>query len=154
VNERPQPRWVVATVVGLVVMVTWTVVVKVLVPLLFELSLVLTVEPVGAPQALHGAGVMWDLWPLAHLLLAVGLWRRHRFVRAYGVTLALSESAVVATKFFLFLRAPEWTFWKLLWFTNKVYVLVFFLCLLYVLLGPGKRDLVEPAGDSDPGERS
>lgn len=73
-NERPHPRWVVVTIVGLVVMVTWTVVVKYLVPLL--------------------------------------------------------------------------------WFTNKVYVLVFFLCLLYVLLGPGKRDLVEPARNFDPGERS
>lgn len=153
-NERPHPRWVVATIVGLVVMITWTVVVKYLVPLLFELSLALTTEPGEAPQALHGAGVMWDFWPLTHLLLAVGLWRRHRFVRAYGVTLALAESAVVVTKFSLFLRAPEWTFWKLLWFTNKVYVLVFFLCLLYVLLGPGKRDLVEPAGNLDPGERS
>ncbi len=57
------------------------------------------------------------------------------------MTLALAESAVVLTKFFFYLRAPEWTFWKLLWFTNKVYVLLFFLCLLYVLLGPGRRDL-------------
>ncbi len=84
---------------------------------------------------------MWDLWPFTHVVLALLLWQRHRLAWIYGVTLSLAESAVVLTKFFFFLRAPEWTFWKLLWFTNKVYVLLFFLCLLYVLLGPGRRDL-------------
>ena len=141
----PRPRWIVATVCALVVMITWTLVVKCLAPLLFDLSLTLAGE--GRPgghgsAALAGAGVMWDLWPLTHLGLAVALWQRHRLAWIYGVTLALAESAVVLTKFFFYLRAPEWTFWKLLWFTNKVYVLLFFLCLLYVLLGPGKRDLM------------
>ena len=84
---------------------------------------------------------MWDLWPLTHVVLAILLWQRQRFAWIYGVTLALAESAVVLTKFSFYLRAPEWTFWKLLWFTNKIYVLLFFLCLLYVLLGPGRRDL-------------
>lgn len=151
-NARPRPRWIVATVIALVVMITWTVVVKYLVPLLFALALAANGEPAPAFAALRGAGVMWDFWPVSHLLLAVGLWRRHRFVRAYGVTLALAESAVVGTKFYLFLEAPEWSFWKLLWFTNKVYVLVFFLCLLYVLLGPGKQDLATRAGEPDQGE--
>ena len=122
-------------------MITWTLVVKYLVPLLFDLSLALAGAGREASAALAGAGVMWDLWPLTHVVLAVVLWQRHRIAWIYGVTLAIAESAVVLTKFFFYLRAPEWTFWKLLWFTNKVYVLLFFLCLLYVLLGPGRRDL-------------
>lgn len=137
-----RPRWIVATVFALVVMISWTLVVKYLVPLLYALSLALAGESAGdTPLALTGAGVMWDFWPLTHLALAIGLWRRASWVWLYGVGLALAESAVVGMKFFYFLRAPEWTFWKLLWFTNKVYVLLFFLCLLYVLLGPGRRDL-------------
>ena len=145
-NPGPRPRWIVATVFALVVMISWTLVVKYLVPLLFGLSLALSGEGAGGPggsgsAALAGAGVMWDLWPLTHVVLAILLWQRQRFVWIYGVTLAIAESAVVLTKFFFYLRAPEWTFWKLLWFTNKIYVLLFFLCLLYVLLGPGRRDL-------------
>lgn len=144
-NRGPRPRWIVATVFALVVMISWTLVVKYLVPLLYGLALALhgeggNLEP-ATPAALAGAGVMWDLWPVTHLALAIGLWRRTRWVRTFGVGLAIAESAVVATKFTFFLRAPEWTFWKLLWFTNKIYVLLFFLCLLYVLLGPGRRDL-------------
>ncbi len=152
-TNAPRPRWIVATVFALVVMITWTLVAKYLAPLLFDLALALHGESGGSggrSGALAGAGVMWDLWPLTHLALAFGLWRRHRLVWIYGVTLALAESAVVLTKFFFFLRAPEWTFWKLLWFTNKVYVLLFFLCLLYVLLGPGRRDL---GARPDPGHQ-
>jgi hypothetical protein len=157
----PRPRWIVATVFALVVMITWTLVAKYLAPLLFDLALALQGDDGGSGGsggggALAGAGVMWDLWPLAHIALAVGLWRRHRLVWIYGVSLALAESAVVLTKFYFFLRAPEWTFWKLLWFTNKVYVLLFFLCLLYVLLGPGRRELggrlvASPAGRREGG---
>ncbi len=142
----PRPRWIVATVFALAVMISWTLVVKYLVPLLYALSLALSGEDAGAmPSALAGAGVMWDLWPLTHVALALGLWWRARWVLRFGVVLAIAESAVVGAKFFFFLRAPEWTFWKLLWFTNKVYVLLFFLCLLYVLLGPGRRDLASGA---------
>jgi hypothetical protein len=45
---------------------------------------------------------------------------------------------VVIAKFARFLAAPDWSFWKLLWFSNKVYVLAYFLALLAVLLGPGR----------------
>jgi hypothetical protein len=44
-------------------------------------------------------------------------------------------------KLALFLRAPEPTFWKLLWLTNKLYVLVFFAGLLAILLGAPGRSL-------------
>jgi hypothetical protein len=127
-----RPRWVTATVFGLVVMITWTIAVKYLVPLLYVAS-----------RALEGSDepnrVMWDFWPLTHAALAVLLWRGSRYAWETGVVLAAAESAVVIAKFVRFLAAPEWSFWKLLWFTNKVYVLGFFLCLLAVLLGPGRR---------------
>jgi hypothetical protein len=128
-----RPRWVTAAVFALAAMIVWTVVVKYLVPLLWSLS-----------RALDGASeepsqIMWDLWPVTHAVLAVALWRGLRWSWDYGVLLAAAESAVVATKFALYLRAPEWSFWKLLWFTNKIYVLAFFLCLLAVLLGPGRK---------------
>ena len=130
-----RPGWVVATVVAIVVMIVWTLVVKYLAPVVwFWSERFAGREPAAAP-------VMWDFWPLLHVGLAVGLWRRTRWAWRYALAVALVESAVVISKFALYLRAPELDFWKLLWFTNKLYVLAFFLCLIYVLLGPGKRAL-------------
>jgi len=116
-------------------MIVWTLVVKYLVPLhWFWAERLAGRETATAP-------VMWDFWPLVHAALAVTLWRRASGAWAFGVAVAAAEIAVVATKFFFFLRAPELGFWRLLWFTNKLYVLVFFACLLAVLLGPGRRAL-------------
>jgi hypothetical protein len=84
---------------------------------------------------------MWDFWPVLHGALAVALWRRSRHARAFALAVALGEVAVVTVKFALFLRAPEWSFWKLLWFTNKIYVLAFFLWLGAWLLGAGRAAL-------------
>lgn len=132
------PRWVTATVVAIVVMMAWTVVVKYLVPLLwFWSERFAGREPAAVP-------VMWDFWPLAHLLLAVGLWRRARWLWVYAVAVSVVESAIVISKFAVYLGAPRLDLFGLLWFTNKVYVLAFFLCFLAVLLGPGRRALRAP----------
>ena len=134
-NDSPRPAWLTATVFGLVVMIVWTVTVKFLVPLTWWGAELLAGR---TPEAVP---VMWDLWPLAHALLAVALWRRQRFAWELGVAVSAAEAAVVLVKFAIFLRAPDYSVWKLLWFTNKIYVLAFFLCLLTVLLGPGRRSL-------------
>jgi hypothetical protein len=126
---------VVATVVAIVVMMTWTVVVKYLVPLVwFWSERFAGREPEGVPVA-------WDAWPLAHALLAVGLWRRARWIFGYALAVAAIESAIVVAKLALYLRAPRLDLFGLLWLTNKLYVVALFLCLLYVLLGPGRKAL-------------
>jgi hypothetical protein len=127
-----RPAWVTAAVFGLVAMIVWTLVVKYLAPLLWSLSRDLS----GAPP--EPSAVMWDFWPVAHVVLAVALWRGARRAWEIGVAIAAVESAVVIAKFARFLAAPDWSFWKLLWFSNKVYVLAYFLALLAVLLGPGR----------------
>jgi hypothetical protein len=134
-----RPGWLVATVAGLGVMIVWTLGVKYLVPLHWFWA-----ERLAGREAAE-APVMWDLWPLVHAALAVALWRRWRRAWAFGVAVAAAEIAVVTTKFYFYLRAPELGFWRLLWFTNKLYVLVFFGCLLYVLLGPARRQLAAEA---------
>lgn len=131
-GAAPRPRWLVATVAGLGVMIVWTLVVKYLAPLHWYWAERL------AGREIAGAPVMWDLWPLAHAAMAVGLWRGARWAWPFGVAVSAVEVAVVATKFYLYLRAPQLDFWRLLWFSNKVYVIVFFACALYVLLGPGR----------------
>jgi len=131
VSERP--GWLSAAVAGLGVMIVWTLTIKVLVPLHWFWAERLAGRPVA------GAPVMWDLWPLAHAALAVALWRRTRWAWGFGMAVATVEIAVVATKFALFFRAPDLGFWRLLWFTNKLYVIAFFVWLLIVLLGPGRR---------------
>lgn len=128
----PRPRWLVATVAGLGVMIVWTLVVKYLAPLHWYWAERLAGREIARPP------VMWDLWPLAHAAMAVGLWRGARWAWPFGVAVSAVEVVVVAAKFYLYLRAPELDFWRLLWFTNKVYVIVFFACALYVLLGPGR----------------
>lgn len=134
-----RPRWLVATVAGLGVMIVWTLGVKYLVPLHWFWAERL------AGRELAAAPVMWDLWPLAHAVMAVGLWRRTPWAWGFGVAVSAVEIAVVATKFWFYLRAPELDFWRLLWFTNKVYVILFFACALYVLLGPGRAHFARAA---------
>ena len=122
-----RPGWVTASVFGLVVMATWTLSIKYVAPILWAAAERSAGHPVAAP-------IMWDFWWVAHLALAWLLWTGHRFARVAGYAVAVVEILIVARKFALFLRAPDWTFWKLLWFTNKVYVLGFFVVFLAALL--------------------
>ena len=126
-------------VLGLVVMATWTLVIKYLAPILYVVS------ERAAGRSPGGVPVMWDFWWVAHLALAWLLWRRHPWARAAGMAIAASEIAVVTVKFIVYLRRPDLSFWRLLWFTNKVYVLAFFIALMIVLLG--KKGWPAPATD-------
>lgn len=108
---------------GLVVMATWTVIVKFLVPVLFALAERYAGRPVAS------APVMWDFWWVAHLWLAWLLMHRHPLSRPAGMGIAVAECLIVAVKLVFYLRQPDLSLWGLLWLTNKVYVLVFFLFL-------------------------
>ena len=130
-----RPAWVVGAVFGLAAMIVWTAVVKYLVPLLWSASAAWDGRPPG-----EASQVMWDFWPLTHFALALLLWRGARFAFEAALALALAEIAVVSAKFALFLRAPAWSFWKLLWFTNKVYVLLYFVVLVALLALYRRRD--------------
>ncbi len=126
-TRATRPGWVTASVFGLVVMATWTLVIKYLAPLLYAAAERSAGRDIAAP-------ILWDFWWVAHLALAWLLWNGHRLARAAGYAIASIEIAIVVAKFVLFLRAPEWTFWRLLWFTNKIYVLGFFCLFLAALL--------------------
>ncbi len=132
-----RPCWVACAVFGLVVMVTWTLVVKYLAPILYVVS------ERAAGRAPAQAPVMWDFWWVAHLALAWMLWRRHRRVWVFGLAVSSMEIVIVAVKLVAYVRAPDLSFWRLLWFTNKVYVLTFFVVLLVVLLR--RREWLDPA---------
>ncbi len=131
-----RPRWLVAAVFGLVVMMTWTVVVKYVVPLAWLAS----ERAAGRHPA--AAPVMWDLWPLAHLALAILLWRRHRLAWWAGVAVAAVESLIVVAKLGAYLLAPARDLWSLLWASNKLFVLLYFVWLLAVLLRRGREAVV------------
>jgi hypothetical protein len=130
-----RPRWLVAAVCGLVVMVTWTVVVKYLVPVAWF------VAERAAGRAPEAVPVMWDLWPLAHLALAGLLWRRHPWALRAGIAVGAAEWLIVVLKLALFLTEPARDLWSLLWASNKLYVLVYFTWLLAVLLRRGRPGL-------------
>ncbi len=130
-----RPPAVVAAVLGLTAMISWTLVVKYFAPWCWFLA------ERAAGRASESAPVMWDFWPLAHAALAWALWHQPRRAWGFAAAVSLVEVAVVTVKLTLFLRAPEWSFWKLLWFTNKLYVLAFFLLLAAWLLGPGRAAL-------------
>ncbi|HWM93084.1 MAG TPA: hypothetical protein VN493_20140 [Thermoanaerobaculia bacterium] len=123
-------------VFGLVVMATWTVVVKFLAPVLFYLSERYAGRPIAEPP------VMWDFWWVAHLGLAWLLWHRHPLSLPAGLGIAGAESLIVIAKLVIYVRQPDLSFWGLLWLTNKVYVLSFFLFLLvYLSRGNVRRAL-------------
>jgi hypothetical protein len=126
-TNATRPAWVTASVFGLVVMATWTLVIKYLAPVLYAASERAAGRDIAAP-------ILWDFWWVAHLALAWLLWTGHRLARAAGHAVAVVEIGIVGVKFALFLRAPEWTFWRLLWFTNKIYVLGFFVLFLAALV--------------------
>lgn len=132
IHPRSADRFITASVFGLVGMAVWTLVIKFLAPLLWAVA-----ERAAGRAAV--APVMWDFWWVAHLALAWLLWRRHRLAWVFGVVVAVVESAIVAAKFYAYLQAPDLSFWRLLWFTNKVYVLGFFLVFLPLLLRRGMR---------------
>jgi hypothetical protein len=134
-GDRPEARgWITFCVLGLVVMATWTLVIKFLAPFLWFVA----EQSAGRPIA--GPPVMWDFWWVAHLLLAWLLWRRARWAWTFGLAVAVLEVAIVITKFALYLRQPDLVFWRLLWFTNKVYVLAFFVLFLALLARRDVRD--------------
>lgn len=120
--------WVTPAVFGLVVMATWTLVIKYLAPALYFVS------ERAAGRPLERVPVMWDFWWVAHLALAWLLWRRHPLARNAGLGVAATEVVIVAVKLALFFGHPDLSFWRLLWFTNKLYVLAYFLFLLAFLL--------------------
>jgi hypothetical protein len=128
-------RAVVAAVLGLTAMIAWTLAVKYLAPWCWFLA------ERAAGRTPEAVPVMWDFWPLVHAALATALWRRWRGVWSFALAVSLAEEAVVGVKFALFLRAPEWSFWNLLWFTHKIYVLAFFLLLAFWLLAAGRAAL-------------
>jgi hypothetical protein len=121
-GTEDRPAWVTASVFGLVVMATWTMVIKYLAPVLYGAA-----EHTSPP-------IMWDFWWVAHLALAWLLWHRHPLARRAGLAIAAAEIVIVTVKFADYARHPDLSFWRLLWFTNKVYVLLFFVWFLAMLL--------------------
>ena len=126
-------RWLDLSVFGLVAMATWTLVIKYLAPILWVFA------PRAPGEAAGPAPIMWDFWWVAHLVLAWMLWRRHRWAWMSGMTVAGIEVAIVSIKFLLYADDPDGSFWKLLWLTNKLYVLLFFVFLLALLSRYGVR---------------
>jgi len=131
-RPRAGDGWVTVAVFGLVVMATWTLVIKFLAPALYA------VAERAAGRPIDRAPYMWDFWWVAHLVLAWLLWRRHPLARYAGLGVAAAEIAIVAVKLALYVGHPDLSFWRLLWFTNKLYVLAYFLFLLVFLLRSGR----------------
>jgi len=124
-------------VLGLVVMATWTLVIKYVAPLTWAYAENQAGHSVAAP-------IMWDFWWVAHIWLARMFWNRHRWAWMSGLLVTVAEIVIVVVKFVGFFRDPDPEFWRLLWFTNKVYVLAYFLVLLVLLFLPAFQRQLRP----------
>jgi len=144
-TDRVPPPWITACVLGLVVMATWTLVIKFVAPLAWFVAERAAGRPIAGPP------ILWDFWWVAHLALAHLLWVRHRWAWGAGVAVAGIEIGTVAVKLALWFSHPDLSFWRLLWLTNKLYVLAFFLLLL-ALLWKGELRGLRPA--HTPGRRA
>ena len=87
---------------------------------------------------------MWDFWWVAHLWLARMFWHRHCWAWMSGFLVAGVEVVIVTVKFVGFFQDPDLGFWRMLWFTNKVYVLLFFVVLLVLLFVPAFQRQLRP----------
>lgn len=126
----------------LLLLIAWTLVIKYLFPMAWSLAH-------GLPLTQH---IYWDLWPLAHGLLAWALLARPPWLRALALGMALVEIGIIVTKFALFLPDPEWSIWRTNWFINKLFVLACFVLVLVVAL-PRERWRPRPVEDAlPPGE--
>lgn len=125
-------------VIGLTVMITWTIVIKYLLPLL---------DRIARPEAADHLPYLWDAWPVAHAVMAWALVARPRAAWLIAFVVSAAEVGVVVTKFALFLSNPEWDLSRLLWFTNKCYVLAFFAVMTVVLLHPAMRSCLQGSSD-------
>ena len=108
----------------LFVLAAWTVVIKYLFPVAYAIAH-------GLPLGTH---VYLDFWPVFHVWLGWALIARPRYTFWLAFVVSLLEIGIVATKFVLFLGAPEWTIWTTNWFVNKLFVLGCFVLMLAHLL--------------------
>ena len=120
-------------VLGLVVMVTWTLIVKFLAPVLFYVAERQAGRPIAGPP------VLWDFWWVAHLGIAWLLWHRLPLALLAGRGIAAAEVLIALGKLALYAGQPDLSFWGLLWLTNELYVLGFFLFLIVYLSRSGIR---------------
>jgi hypothetical protein len=123
----------------LIVLAGWTLVIKFVFPVSYAAWQ-------GLPIATH---IYWDFWWVVHLWLAWALLRWPGYAYALALVVSLAEIGIIATKFALFLAAPDWTMWTTNWFINKVFVLLCFCLLLGWLLAnrrtaPAVADAREP----------
>ena len=123
-------RWrctITACVFGLVVMATWTLVVKFLAPVLYSMS-------EEATLLNESASIMWDFWWVAHFALAYSITHWNKWTYAFASTVSVVEIIIIVIKFYLFFSAPEWTMWRCNWMINKIFVLCCFVLMLAYLV--------------------
>ncbi len=127
--------------VWLLCLATWSIVIKYLDPVLWSLA------ERWSGRAAPPPPILWDFWPVAHVVLALLLFAPRRGAWSFAVAVSAAEIAVVSVKFVSFLADPVWSFQRLSWFTNKIFVLATFLALLPLLLrGDVRRELSEAVG--------
>ncbi|MHA1571366.1 MAG: hypothetical protein ACTSWM_06065 [Alphaproteobacteria bacterium] len=83
--------------------------------------------------------ILWDFWWVIHIALGWQLLHWRRYTYAFAMTVSVVEIGIIATKFILFLGAPEWTIWRTNWFVNKLFVLTCFVMLLVFLVARGRE---------------
>jgi hypothetical protein len=118
----------------LFILAAWTVVIKYLFPIGYALA-------EGSPALTY---VFLDFWPLVHVWVGWSLLHWNRWTLPLAVTVSVAEIAIVATKFVLFLSAPEWTIWRTNWFINKIFVLACFILLLGYLVSVARMRAKQP----------
>ena len=110
-------------------LVCWTVAIKYATPIL-----VATHE--SLPLSTY---ILWDAWPLAHLVLAIALLRRSKGIVPLAFVIATAEVVVVIARYAMFFRDPIWDPWRTNWFTNKIFVISLFSAMLIWLAQPKVR---------------
>lgn len=131
-SNRNIPMWMGR---ALYMFAIWTVTIKFIIPIAWSLiwSLSLT------------RFILWDAWWIAHLYVGYLLIEKPHKTWPWIFVLTLTEIGVIGFKFIGFYESPVFNVWRMNWYVNKWFMLIYFVfCLEWILRDKTRRSLKCP----------
>ena len=77
---------------------------------------------------------MWDFWWLVHIWLGWSFLNISKKTFYIGLLICFSELLIIIYKLYNFFILPTWSIWQTNWMINKIFVLIIFLLVTFILI--------------------